>query len=116
VFVTDPDPLPKSFDWFRAAVLQAYLHRRQGTDLRASVQTKDDGVIHGAVEEVRQAFVGPPTNDYALEASLVVRTDGAESVDGGPPAVAAGELVSVGGPGAFIEDFQAETIILRTNS
>jgi sugar-specific transcriptional regulator TrmB len=116
VYVTDPDPLPKSFDWFRAAVLHAYLHRRRGTDLRASVQTKADGVIHGTVEEVRQAFVGPPTNDYALETSLVLRTDGAEAVDGTAPAVASGNLVSVGGPGAFIEDVQAETIILRADA
>jgi sugar-specific transcriptional regulator TrmB len=100
VYVTDPDPLPKSFDWFRQAVLHAFLHQRRGTNLWADIATEDGEEVSGPVRRVKQAFVDPATNDYTLETSIVLDTDDGE--------------VSLGGPGAFIEDYEADTVTLRT--
>jgi hypothetical protein len=44
-------------------------------------------------------FAAPPTTDFSLETSLVLSTE-----HGG---------VSVGGIGSFIEDYQAESVVLR---
>jgi len=101
VYVTDPDPLPKSFDWFRQAVLHAFLHLRQGTALRADVKTEGGEKISGSVSHVKQAFVDPSTNDYTLENSIVLDTGDGE--------------VSFGGPGAFIEDYETARVRLREN-
>lgn len=102
LYVTEPDPLPKTFDWFRHGVFQALLHHRGGTDLCADIITVDGEEFSGRVTEVRQAFVEPRTNDYTLETSLFLETEDDE--------------VSFGGPGAFIEDYEAEAVTLRTDS
>lgn len=99
LYVTDPSSLPETFDWFRTASLNATLHRRAGTELFAEVETGEGITVSGAVEEVRQALVEPSTNSYTLENKLLIETRDGE--------------VSVGGPGAFIEDYEAERITLR---
>lgn len=99
VYVADPEPLPRTFDWFRQCVFSASLHRQAGRSLYAAIETEGGTSVAGPVTEVRQSFVDPPTNDFSLETSFVVSTD-----DGG---------VSVGGIGSFIEDFQAESVVLR---
>ncbi|EJN57565.1 hypothetical protein HSB1_39260 [Halogranum salarium B-1] len=99
-YVTEPDPLPASFNWFREAVFQAFLHQQEGHDLWADIVTESGAEISGKVTEVRQAFIEPSTNDYTLETSLYLETDDGE--------------VSAGGPGAFIEDYRGETVTLRT--
>ncbi len=100
-YVTDPDPLPASYDWFREAVFHAFLHRQAGTDLWADVVTESGEEFFGKIIDIRQAFVEPASNDYTLETSLVL-----ETLDG---------EVSFGGPGAFIEDHRAESVTLRAN-
>ncbi len=99
LYVADPDPLPNSFDWFRQAVVQGYLHHRDGTQLWADIETDCGTEISGRVSQIRQAFVGDSTNQYTLEASIYLETEDGE--------------VSFGGPGAFIEDYQTETVDLR---
>lgn len=99
LYVDDPAPLPKHYDWFRHATLDAMLYEQAGTDLYADIETEDGPSISGSVIEIRQAFVDPTTNDFTLENSLVVDTE-----DG---------VVSVGGPGSFIEDYQAASVELR---
>ncbi|WP_435196292.1 TrmB family transcriptional regulator [Natronomonas sp. EA1] len=99
VFVTEPCSLPRTFAWFRQATLHAVLHQHAGTDLWADVETDDGERITGWVTEVRQALVEPGTNDFTLETSLCLETD-----DG---------VVSVGGPGSFIEDYEATSVTLR---
>lgn len=98
-YVTEPDPLPASFDWFREAVFHAFLHRQEGRDFWADVVTESGESISGKVTDVRQAFVEPSSNDYTLETSLYLETDDGE--------------VSFGGPGSFIEHYTAETVALR---
>lgn len=102
LYVTEPGPLPRTYDWFWQATLNAILHLQAGVDLYADIETDDGTLLSGPVTEVRQAFVEPATNDSTLENSFMVDTD-----EG---------IVSVGGSGSFIEDDEAETVRLRERS
>lgn len=97
--ITDPDPLPKTYDWFRHATLQAILHHKAGVDLWADIETLDGTSLSGPLTQINQAFVDPTTNDFTLENSLHIETDNG--------------VVTVGGPGAFLEDYESDTITLR---
>lgn len=99
VFITDPDPLPRTFKWFRQATFHAMLHQKEGTDLLAEIETDSGEKISGIVSQVRQAFVEPTTNDYTLETSFYLKTDGGE--------------VSVGGPNSIIEEYEATSVTLQ---
>lgn len=99
VYVTDRDPLPRTYDWFRDATLHALLHDREGVPLTAEVVTDDGTALSGRVTQVRQAFVEPSTNTFSLETSLHVDTGD--------------DVVSVGGIGSFVEDYEAESVTLR---
>ncbi|WP_152039595.1 TrmB family transcriptional regulator [Salinigranum salinum] len=98
-YVTDPDPLPKSFDWFRQAVLHTFLHQQRGTALWADITTVSGEEIAGPVSRVNQAFVEPATNEYTLETSITLET--------------ADDEVSFGGAGAFIEEYETARVSLR---
>lgn len=102
VSVTDPDPLPRTYDWFREASTHAMLHRQAGRDLRAEVVAADGTRFSGSIRDVKQSLIEPSTNDFSLETSLIVETD-----DG---------AVSVGGVGAFVEEYRAERITLEAVS
>ncbi|WP_018256256.1 TrmB family transcriptional regulator [Halomicrobium katesii] len=99
LYVTDPDPLPRSYDWFRQATLHATVHEQAGVDLHAEVETESGTTVSGPVTEIRQAFIEPTTNDFTLENSFFIDTG-----DG---------IVSVGGKGSFIEDYQSRSVRLR---
>jgi sugar-specific transcriptional regulator TrmB len=99
VFVTNPYSLPRTFDWFRQAVLHATLHEKDGIDLWADIETSDGERFSGPIREIRQGFVEPPTNEFSLQTSLLIDTDQGE--------------VSVGGPTPFIEDYEGKRITLR---
>jgi len=99
LYVTEPDPLPRTYDWFRQATLHATLHEQAGVDLYADIETEGGTLLSGPVTEVRQAFIEPTTNDFTLENSFLVDTDRG--------------VVSVGGRGSFIEDYQSQSVRLR---
>ncbi|MFC7082485.1 TrmB family transcriptional regulator [Halorussus caseinilyticus] len=105
VYVADPHDLPETYADFRQAVLQATLHLRAGTDLVATVRGRrlntEDGPdqLEGRVVAVRQGLVEPANNSFPVEAALVVETG-------------AGRY-SVGGDGAFVEDYEAEEVLLE---
>ncbi|UWG49821.1 Sugar-specific transcriptional regulator TrmB [Halalkaliarchaeum sp. AArc-CO] len=104
VAVADPAPLPREFADFRHAVLQATRHLRAGTDLRASVEgraTEDDEpvAIEGRVVDVTQGLITPANNEFPVEHALTLETDD-------------GTVVTVGGPGAFVEDVEASAVTL----
>lgn len=102
--VASPPPLPQSFQSFRHAVFAATRHRNQGTEVVATVEARPvhDGSefrsLTGRVVEVRQSLVDPVRSTFAVENALVLDIDG--------------ERVSVGGPGAFIEDYEARSVRL----
>jgi sugar-specific transcriptional regulator TrmB len=104
VYTRSPDDLPATYRDFRHAVLQATLHHRAGRQVTASVRGRpvrvDDGpsTLDGVVVDVRQGLLEPPTNSFPVENSIVVVTEGG--------------TLSVGGRGAFVEDFEAESVRL----
>lgn len=99
LYITEPDSLPRTYDWFRKATLHAMLHDQADTDLTADIETEAGFSVSGPVKDIRQAFVEPATNDFTLENSLIIDTGD--------------ELISVGGPGSFLEDYQAKSVHLR---
>lgn len=105
VTVTDPAVLPRTYTSFRHATLQAILHQRAGHEVQADVTGRWTGsgdgrvTITGRIEEIRQGLVRPITNDFPVEHSFTIDTGD--------------ELVSVGGPGAFVEEFEAEQVRLE---
>lgn len=106
VYVTEPASLPQHHDGFRHAVLQAELHRRSGQSLAARIEARpidsDDDYhdVNGPIVDIRQSLTQPATNSFPVENTLVVETD-----DG---------RVSIGGSGAFIEDYEANEITLTS--
>jgi sugar-specific transcriptional regulator TrmB len=106
VYVTEPAPLPHSYDGFRHAVLQAELHNRADQPLKAHIEAQptdsknDYREIEGRIVEIKQGLTQPVTNSFPVENALVIETDDTK------------ERVSVGGSGAFIEDYETREITL----
>lgn len=111
VYVTEPASLPQTYNGFRHAVLQAELHDRTDQPLtaRATVQPVDaddgrseDGPldIEGKIVEIRQNLVQPTTASFPVESSIFLAGD------------TENERVSIGGTGAFIEEYETHEITL----
>lgn len=117
VHAAEPAALPRTFEDFRHATVQAALHLRDGRELTATAwpSTADgDGVpadsevpvdrdpesaVSGRVLNVRQSVVQPVTSSFPLENSLELETKRGRT--------------SVGGPGAFVEDHAAGAVRLE---
>ncbi|WP_435361509.1 TrmB family transcriptional regulator [Haloarchaeobius sp. DFWS5] len=103
--VVEPTPLPKTFESFRQAVFEATLHRQAGVEVEATVEARpvptegDFETLTGRVVGVRQNLIVPGQSDLAVENSL--------TLDIGD------RTISVGGPGAFVEDYEARSVRLE---
>jgi len=110
-YVTDPPELPRTYESMRNAVYAATLYLRDNDPIEATVLAsrasggeytthENDGfeTISGPVVDTRQGLVEPASSSFASEHSLVVMVDG--------------ERVTVGGTGAFVEDFEAKEVTL----
>lgn len=103
VFVADPAPLPATYSNFRQAVVEAELHRRAGEEVAAHIvgrvtPTGEAIELSGAVVAVSQGVLAPATNEFPVQHTLTLAVDG--------------ERVTVGGPGAFVEDIEADRVEL----
>lgn len=99
----DPTPLPATYENFRHAVVEATLRLRNRQVVEARVEGRPVGdtgteTVTGTLVNARQSFVYPVTSSFPSETSLGLRTE-----DG---------LVTVGGWGAFVEDYEAESVTL----
>ncbi len=105
VYAAEPVELPKTFDDFRSAVLQATLHLREKDAIVAHIRGRPVGgdsemtTIEGLLIDVRQGLLEPATNAFPVEAALVIETEDGE--------------ISIGGSGSFVEDFEAEAVTLK---
>ena len=68
-------------------------------DARPLPEDADPRELRGRGVDVRQSLVDPPNSRFAVENALVVDVDG--------------ERVTVGGPGAFLEDYEARGVTLE---
>lgn len=105
VFVAEPDEELGTFTDFRHAVLEATLHLREGTELRARIRGRSVGSddesteLDGRVVGVRQGLVTPVNNSFPVEHALVIETRSG--------------TYTVGGERAFVEDFEAREVVLE---
>ncbi|MBV0900691.1 TrmB family transcriptional regulator [Haloarcula salina] len=104
--VSRPPALPVSYDMFRHVVLTATLLGRTGERFVAELYARPTGsdrsfeMLTGEVVSVRQNLVEPGDSDFGFENSLVVDTGQ--------------ERLSVGGYGAFLEDYEVKHTTLRS--
>ncbi|MBX0286325.1 hypothetical protein EGH22_08305 [Halomicroarcula sp. F28] len=106
IHVADPPTLPRHYPTFRGGVLGATLHLRQGSKIQTTCKIAASGEtalpeteITGLALDVRQGLVYPMTNRFPSENGMVLRVDG--------------ERVTVGGVGAYVEDYAAESVTLE---
>ena len=97
-YVDPPRDLPTTYRTFRHAVRDATLHLRADTPVAAEFETPDGEVVSARVADVRQGLVEPTNNAFPVENTLVLETDEGR--------------FTVGGEGAFIEDYEASEIRL----
>ncbi|GAB7018576.1 TrmB family transcriptional regulator [Halostagnicola bangensis] len=104
-YVTTPATLPETYDGFRNAVFQVALHEAANTSLEATVTGSPVGerdlpsTLSGPVLSVQQSLVRPVTSTFPVENSFEIDVDG--------------ERYKIGGRGAFLEDFEAESVALE---
>jgi hypothetical protein len=105
-YAAGPPEFPHTFTDFRHAVIATAVALRERQPLTATIEarrTDDDQAAFerdtGRVVNVRQRFVSPSTNTFPGEQTLVLRLDG--------------EKITVGGHGAFLEDYEAKSVTLR---
>ncbi|WP_225336462.1 TrmB family transcriptional regulator sugar-binding domain-containing protein [Halomicrobium urmianum] len=99
-----PRQLPATYDNFRHAVVDSTLHLHADRTVAAdlSVTPLRDAphreTIQGTITETRQGIVEPFTSSFPVECSLVVDTGSSK--------------LPVGGPGTFLEDYEASSVTL----
>jgi sugar-specific transcriptional regulator TrmB len=105
LLVSRPPSLPARYDMFRPVVFTTTLALRAGKSVVAELYARPTGsdddfeVISGEVIDVRQNLVEPHNSDFGFENSLVVDTGR--------------ERITVGGYGAFLEDYEVKHTTLR---
>jgi len=104
--VIDPTPLPRTYESVDQAVFEATLHLRNGTAITACVEalanepdSESTEKVTGRVVDTRQGIVDPISNQFPIEHTLILETEDGE--------------VTVGGTGAFLEEYRARTITLE---
>lgn len=106
VFVTNECDLPQTFINLKHAVFQAYLHEQNGKSLKATIEAHHVGeaaetsYLTGEIVDIEQRIVNPPTTSEIGKCTFRIRLD-------------SGEIVSVGGPDAYQEDYGAYRITLN---
>jgi sugar-specific transcriptional regulator TrmB len=111
VYVRNPPALPRTFGSFRNAVLAATIYHRDDIAIEATAVvgpaqnpehvTDDEAdyeTITGRVVETVQGLVEPTSSGFAAEHSFVIERDG--------------ERITLGGYGAFMEDYEAQEVTL----
>ncbi|GAA0279082.1 TrmB family transcriptional regulator [Halobacterium noricense] len=108
IYVDDPSPLPKTYDSFRHVVFDATLHLRAGQELPVEIEARPTHTrepyetIRGTVVDTVQSLVRPYSEGFSGKLSMVVDTGN--------------ERLTVGGPGAFIEEYEANIVTLEPTS
>lgn len=104
-YVTAPRELPRTYEGFRNAVFQIALHRAAGTPIEATVTGRPVGdlelpsTLTGEIVDVRQSLVRPATSTLPIENAFLLEVDG--------------EQYTIGGSGAFLEEFEADSVTIR---
>ncbi|MFC4989131.1 TrmB family transcriptional regulator [Saliphagus infecundisoli] len=104
VYIAEPRSLPAEYRSFRHAVLDATLHLRDNRPITVEATVTpssgdpDHKTLTGTVVDTYQGLIEPMTNDFPVQNTLVVELEGGR--------------VTVGGPGSFLEEYEASKITL----
>ncbi|MFC7077713.1 TrmB family transcriptional regulator [Haloarcula halophila] len=104
VYVDDPFEPPHRYERFRHAIFDATIHERRGRSLVAELSVRPTGsqedfeTRYGEIVEVRQGLIKPMNSSFAIEHTFVIKDNN--------------ETFTVGGKGAFMEDYEAEYVML----
>ena len=118
VYQRDPVDLPWEGRWFSSVTMHATQHLEAGTDLFARIEGRpiDQEEVKGAIDAsrhgefetfearmvgTRQYLLDPLTNTRPVENCLIVEYEGRE--------------VTIGGTGAYLEDYEARLVQLDTS-
>lgn len=105
LYTTSPPSFPKTYTCFRHAIVDAVLAKRldQTLGLEATVIPTNDGderrQISGEILDLKQSITRPVTSSFPLQNTFILDAEEGE--------------VTVGGKGAFIEDYQADEVTIR---
>lgn len=102
-YVADPPALPRTHPCFRHAVKHATHCLEADREIRVTGEVRPDRTtdlrtIEGRLAGVRQSLVEPTNADFPVENTMILEVDG--------------ETVTIGGEGAFVEDYEAGAITL----
>ncbi|WP_424004752.1 TrmB family transcriptional regulator [Haloarcula salina] len=107
-YVAEAGPLPRTFTSFRHAVFEATLYLMDGQQVTTEIEIRPTQsedtfeTITGTITNVKQSLVRPFSNDFPTQESFVIET--------------ATDTFTVGGYRAFLEDFEARDITLKSTS
>lgn len=116
VFAADPAPLPRTYTNIRQAVFQAslLLDADTDTDVHVTAEARPVGVeafdtVEGRLVDVRQSLLEPVRESFAIENALILERcpAGDDSEDD-----TEGERITLGGMGAFVEEFRTRSVTL----
>ncbi len=108
VMLLRPNTLPRRYSGIRPAVYDAELARRRGRSLHLRATVRPTGVddetetIEGPITEIRQSLIAPTNSELIFENAF--------EVDVG------NRRVSIGGVGAFMEDYEATSLLLYADT
>lgn len=103
-YINRPRTLPQEYTTFCHAILDSSCNLRQNTKIHAEIKgrfvsgSSEIETIEGQVVDTEQSIIDPTSSSQAIKNTLFLKTNG--------------DVVSVGGPGAFLEDFEAKVIRL----
>ncbi len=104
ISLTRPHDLPHEYTSFRHAVFDGTCLLKQGVDLHAEIKVRSTATssgfetIRGQVVETRQSIIEPRSSSLPIENTLLVQIGD--------------DIHSIGGPGAFIEEYEAKLVRL----
>lgn len=104
VYIRQPNDPPHEYAGFRHAVFDTTCLLKRDVDLHTEIKVRStsdtDGfkTIQGRIVETRQSLISPPSSTLPIENTLFVTIDG--------------DVHSIGGQGAFLEDYEAKRVRL----
>ncbi|MFP8955944.1 TrmB family transcriptional regulator [Natrialbaceae archaeon A-CW3] len=117
VYVTEPSTLPQTYTDFRHAVLEATLHLEAGHEVTVQaearpVRTDEYATVEGQLVGVRQSLLEPTRDTFAVENALMVEIPNGDEPDSADDE--GGQVVTLGGEGAFVEDYETKSVTLES--
>lgn len=106
VYLSQPNRLPHEYTGFRHAVFDATCLLKRGVNLHAEIKVRPTSTaggfetISGGVVGTRQSIIEPPSSTLPIENTLLMTINN--------------DVHSIGGQGAFLEEYEAKMVRLTS--